>query len=85
MLERQLCDVSGLVALVTGAGGGAQGGLGAQIARVLAQAGAQVAVNDLDAAAAEATAEEIRAQGEPSRRSRPMSLTRSRLTSSSRE
>jgi len=63
MLDRQLCDLSGLVALVTGAGGGAQGGLGAQIARVLAQAGAQVAVNDLDAAAAEATAAEIRQLG----------------------
>ncbi len=63
MLGRQLCDLSGLVALVTGAGGGAQGGLGAQIALQLAEAGAQVAVNDLTAESAEATAAAIRQQG----------------------
>lgn len=63
MLNRQLCDLTGLVALVTGAGGGAQGGLGAAIAKALAQAGAQVAVNDLTAESAEATVTELRQHG----------------------
>lgn len=39
--------LKGLVALVTGAGGGAMGGGGAGIARVLTQEGAIVIVNDL--------------------------------------
>ena len=63
MVLGQLCDLSGLVALVTGAGGGERGGLGAAIARVLAQANAQVAVNDLALEDAEATASMIRALG----------------------
>lgn len=63
MMFGQLCDLSGLVALVTGAGGGERGGLGAAIARVLAQAGAQVAVNDLALEDAQATASMIRALG----------------------
>lgn len=63
MASGQLCDLSGLVALVTGAGGGAQGGLGAAIARALARAGAQVAVNDLVPEWAEATAADIRQLG----------------------
>ncbi len=55
--------LTGLVALVTGAGGGEMGGGGAGIARVLAQEGAIVAVNDLDEAYARATVEQIAAQG----------------------
>lgn len=52
-------DLKGLAALVTGAGSG----LGAAACRVLAQAGAQVAVCDINAAAAEKTATAIRAAG----------------------
>ena len=57
------CDLGGLVALVTGAGGGSNGGLGAVIARELARAGAQIAVHDVVAEAAEVTASELRQLG----------------------
>ncbi|MFN8475339.1 MAG: SDR family NAD(P)-dependent oxidoreductase [Anaerolineae bacterium] len=52
-------NVSSRVAIVTGAASG----IGAGIARVLARAGASVAVADLNAAGAEAVASEIRAEG----------------------
>jgi len=52
-------DLSGRVAIVTGAGGG----LGRSHALALARHGARVVVNDLASAACEAVAEEIRAAG----------------------
>jgi 3-oxoacyl-[acyl-carrier protein] reductase len=51
--------LAGRAALVTGAASG----IGAAIAEVLAGAGARVAIADVDAAGAEATAERIRATG----------------------
>ena len=50
-----MIDLVGRTALVTGAGGG----IGLGIARVLAQAGERVAINDIDADAAEQAAIEI--------------------------
>lgn len=52
-------DLSDRVVLVTGAGGG----LGKHIARCFADSGAQVAVNDLDAAAAEAVTNDLNRDG----------------------
>lgn len=63
MPSTQLCDLRGMVALVTGAGGGAKGGLGPVIARGLAQAGARVAVNDRIPEWTDATAQELRQRG----------------------
>lgn len=51
----------GLVALVTGAGGGDNGGIGAGIARCLSRAGAAVAINDLDETYALATVQQLQA------------------------
>src|SRR5690625_7562495 len=48
-------DLTGTGTVVTGAGNG----IGATLARRLAEAGAEVVVNDLDAGAAEAAATEI--------------------------
>lgn len=55
--------LSGLVALVTGAGGGTEGGIGAGIALCLAREGAHVAVNDLDESYAQLTVDEIKRYG----------------------
>jgi NAD(P)-dependent dehydrogenase (short-subunit alcohol dehydrogenase family) len=52
-------DLNGKVAVVTGGGGG----LGLAYARALAESGARVVVNDVDAAAAEAAAVAIRELG----------------------
>jgi NAD(P)-dependent dehydrogenase (short-subunit alcohol dehydrogenase family) len=51
--------LDGKIALVTGSGGG----LGVDIARMLASQGAHVVVNDLERGRAEATAEALRAEG----------------------
>ena len=53
----------GRVALVTGAGGGAEGGIGAAVARALAAEGVRLAVNDVGAEAAAATVAELSASG----------------------
>lgn len=63
MNSQQLCNLHGMVALVTGAGGGFRGGLGPVIARTLARAGARVAVNDRTAEWTQATVEELRQLG----------------------
>ena len=60
MSDRRL---EGMVALVTGAGGGEAGGIGAGIARCLAQQGARVAVNDLNADYAAKTVQQLQAMG----------------------
>ncbi|MBX5467402.1 MAG: SDR family oxidoreductase [Firmicutes bacterium] len=52
-----------MVALVTGGGRGADGGMGAAICRVFGQAGARVAVNDVTAEATEATVRQLEAMG----------------------
>jgi len=55
--------LDGMVALITGSGGGPQGGIGAGIARSMAAAGAKVAVNELTEESAAATVEELRQMG----------------------
>lgn len=50
-----LFSVDGKVAFVTGAGGG----LGAEFAQIMAEAGADVACTDIDAVAALATAKQV--------------------------
>lgn len=55
--------LEGMVALVTGAGGGRDGGIGAGIARCLAREGACVAVNDLTSASADATVSQLEQMG----------------------
>lgn len=55
-------DLQGKIALVTGAGRG----IGKAIALTFAKEGADVAVNDVDAVNAEATASEVRALGRKS-------------------
>ncbi|MCR4393690.1 MAG: SDR family oxidoreductase [Dehalococcoidales bacterium] len=56
-------ELEGKIALVTGAGGGGAGGMGKGIALCMAQAGADVAVNDIDQNAAEDTAARVKALG----------------------
>lgn len=67
MTSKALPDVprflAGMVAIVTGAGGGAKGGIGAGIAMHFAASGAKVVVNDLEEASAMATVDWIRASG----------------------
>ena len=58
-MESTLFDLSGRVALVTGA----TGGLGASIVEQLAAHGAKVLMSDLDAAACEAAAQRLRDRG----------------------
>ncbi len=55
--------LAGMVALVTGAGRGEDGGGGAGIARQLARRGARIAVNDISEEFARATVEQIRQLG----------------------
>ena len=55
--------LDGRVALITGAGGGSRGGIGAAIARCLAAQGARIAVNDLSHERAGSTVDELRALG----------------------
>ncbi len=55
--------LEGMVALVTGAGGGEAGGIGAGIARCLAGEGARVAINDLTADHASKTVQQLQAMG----------------------
>jgi len=59
MVNRDLFDLSGRAALVTGAGGG----IGAAVAQRLAEQGAAVLVTDVDPAAARATASYITDNG----------------------
>lgn len=63
MTDFQSVSLVGRVAIVTGAGGGPDGGMGAGIARCLARRGAAVVVNDLDAAYAERTVAQLKAMG----------------------
>ncbi|MBX3012246.1 MAG: SDR family oxidoreductase [Caldilineaceae bacterium] len=60
-MTQQLFDLTGKVAVVTGAG--ANGGIGHAIALGFAQAGANVAVADIDEAGAQQTGHEITALG----------------------
>ena len=66
MSNDHLFDLSGKVALVTGAGGG----LGAEFAGVMAEAGADVVCADIDLEGAEATA--AGQQDRPGRPGRPL-------------
>jgi NAD(P)-dependent dehydrogenase (short-subunit alcohol dehydrogenase family) len=58
-MTHQLFDIAGRVVVVTGGGRG----LGAALARGFAEAGARVAIGDLDARTAEASAARIRERG----------------------
>jgi NAD(P)-dependent dehydrogenase (short-subunit alcohol dehydrogenase family) len=58
-LSSQLVDLTGAIVMVTGSGGG----LGRAFALEFARHGASVAINDLDAAAAEGTVQAIEASG----------------------
>jgi NAD(P)-dependent dehydrogenase (short-subunit alcohol dehydrogenase family) len=69
-------DLSGQVALVTGAGAG----IGAEIARWLARAGAAVAVNDVRAGHASDVVASIEARAGRPRRSWPTAATTARST-----
>lgn len=56
-------DLSGKVAIITGAGGAGVGGLGVVYAEALANAGAAVVVSDIDGAAAENVAQDLASDG----------------------
>jgi NAD(P)-dependent dehydrogenase (short-subunit alcohol dehydrogenase family) len=58
-VSSQLLDLTGRIVLVTGSGGG----LGRAFALEFARHGASVAINDLDAAAADATVQAVEASG----------------------
>jgi 3-oxoacyl-[acyl-carrier protein] reductase len=63
MQRQQRFDLNGMVALVTGAGGGSRGGLGPLIARALAESGSRIAINDRTPERARETVAELRAAG----------------------
>ncbi len=65
-MQMQLgCDLTGMVALVTGAGGGIHAGLGPNLARALAEAGATVVVSDFSPERTSLTVRDLRDAGYP--------------------